>query len=119
MTRNLILALALLLGLAPGVPAQPGGSGVDCFAEWFADARFVSRSMGDGQFLYQVELVNHRPQAVRYTYRFTLPVGDRPAEGLNGYLTAGGSIEHALGSGQRNLSAQALRSATTMRCFPL
>lgn len=116
MTRTLILASALVLGLAPGARAQ---SGVDCFAEWFADARFVSRSMGDGQYLYQVELTNRRPQSVRYTYRFTLAVGDRPAEGLNGYLTPGGSIEHALGSGGRNLSADALRAATVMRCFPL
>ena len=105
-----------MLGLGPGARAQ---SGVDCFAEWFADARFVSRSMGDGQYLYQVELTNRRPQSVRYTYRFTLAVGDRPAEGLNGYLTPGGSIEHALGSGERNLSAHALRAATVMRCFPL
>ncbi len=119
MTRSLILASALLLGLAPGLRAQPGGEGVDCFAEWFADARFVSRSMGGGQYLYQVELTNRRSQSVRYTYRFTLAVGDRPAEGLNGYLTPGGSIEHALGSGERNLSAQALRAATVMRCFPL
>lgn len=120
MTRSIILATALLLGLSPDARAQLGGPESDCFAQWFADARFSSRPMGDGRYLYQVELANRsRSESVRYSYSFSLPGSTRPAEALNGYLTPGATIEHALGTGGSNLSAEALRAGTTMRCFAM
>ncbi|UPY37933.1 hypothetical protein [Sediminicoccus sp. KRV36] len=131
MTRIQLLAaaLALPLGLASAAGAQspgqspgrdPAGQGSDCFAQIFADARFTSKPLGDGRFLYEVAIANRSPTAsVRYNYSFNLAGSTRPAEALHGYLTPGDSIEHALGTGDRNLSAQALRAATTMRCFPL
>lgn len=124
MTRRFILITAMLLGLAPDAGAQSGahraGHGSDCFATWFADARFSSRPMGDGQFLYQVELANPSPSAsLRYDYSFSLPGSTRPAEALNGYLTPRATTEHALGTGNRNLSPEALRAGTTMRCFSM
>lgn len=116
MIRRLLLATVLGLGLSPTARAN---TGEDCFTHWFADARFSSRPLGDGRYLYEVDLTNHsRTGAVRYTYSFALPSEGRAAEALNGYLTRGASTEHALGSGDRNLSPQALRAATTMRCFP-
>ena len=117
MIRCLLLATALFLGLSPMARAD---GGEDCFARWFADARFTSRPLGDGRYLYQVTLNNHGGAgAGRYTYSFALPSEGRAAEALHGYLTPGASIDHALGSGNRNLNAQALRAATTMRCFPV
>lgn len=118
MTRRLILMAALLLSLTPAGHAQSGGQGSDCFAQWFTDARFISRPMGDGRYLYQVEIANRsREASVRYSYSFALPGSTRPADALNGYLSPGASMEHALGTGNSNLGAEALRAATTMRCF--
>ncbi len=120
MTHRLILMAALLLSLTPAGHAQPGGPESDCFDQWFADARFISRPMGDGRYLYQVEIANRsREASVRYNYSFSLPGSARPAEALNGYLTPGAATEHALGTGASNLGAEALRAATRMRCFPM
>jgi hypothetical protein len=115
MTRRLILATALWL--TPALAwAQPGGPGRDCSGE----ARFDSRPLGDGRYLYQFSIANpDRTRGLRYQYSFALPGGAGQAEALNGYLPPGGSIEHSLGTGGRNLGADALRAATTLRCFPL
>lgn len=120
MMRRFLLIGALLLALP--VVAQTGASqgSNDCATEWFPDARFISRAMGDGRFLYQVELTNRsRNHGVRYTYSFAQPGTANPAEGLHGYLPPGASIEHALGTGGSNLGAEALRDATSLRCFRL
>ena len=120
MTRSRIFFVAILLGLSPVAQGQIGGAESDCLAQWFADARFGSRPLGDGRYLYQVEISNRSPTAsVRYNYSFALPGSTRPAEALNGYLTPGASTEHALGAGDRDISAEALRAATIMRCFPM
>jgi hypothetical protein len=113
MSRMMILALALAPALAW---AQPGGPGRDCGPE----ARFDSRPLGDGRYLYQFSMTNPNPAAgLRYQYSFSLSGGAGHAEALNGYLPPGGSIEHSLGTGGRNLGTEALRAATTLRCFPL
>jgi hypothetical protein len=121
MTRSLILSVTLplaftaALGSAPG-QAQMGHPGQDCAGE----ARFASRPLGDGRYLYQFTMANpSRNTGLRYNYSFTLPGGAGHAEALNGYLPPGGSTEHTLGSGGRDLGAEALRAATTLRCFPL
>lgn len=118
MLHRLVL-LALLLGPVPGALAQPGGAGVDCHAVFFPDAVWRSLALGDGRYLYQMELVNRGHAAIRYSYSFTLPGSTRPAEALNGYLTPGARVEHALGTGDRNLNAAALRADTRLRCFPV
>jgi hypothetical protein len=112
------LALAALLAAAPaGAHAQAlGQPRQDCGPE----ARFESRPLGDGRYLYQFTLANpSRTAALRYSYSFTLPGGTRPAEALNGYLPPGASTEHALGTGATALGAEALRGATTLRCDPM
>lgn len=118
MRRRLFL-LVLLLGQVPGAQAQPDGAGVDCHAAFFPDAVWRSLALGDGRYLYQMELANRGHAAVRYSYSFILPGSTRPAEALNGYLTPGARVEHALGTGDRNLSPAALRAETRLRCFPL
>lgn len=117
MIRTCFLALPLLLGLTPAALAQPPGTERDCAALGLAAPRFASIPLGDGSFIYRLDLANPGREWVRYSYGFTLPGGARPAEALNGYLPPGGRIEHALGTSDRNLDARALQAATTLRCF--
>ncbi|MEI6161754.1 MAG: hypothetical protein WCP77_18110 [Roseococcus sp.] len=119
MIRCCILALALLSGLPHQARAQIGGAERDCQAHGLTETRFTSRPLGDGRYLYQVDLANRGHTAIRYSYSFSMPGSTRPAEALNGYLTPGASIEHALGTGDRNLSAEAMRAETTLRCFSM
>ncbi|MBX9751321.1 MAG: hypothetical protein K5Q68_17160 [Roseococcus sp.] len=118
MIRCLVL-LVLLLGVAPPAHAQASGGGVDCHAHFFPDPTYRSRPLGDGRYLYEVELVNRGQTAIRYTYSFALPGSTFPAEALHGYLLPRTSTEHALGTGDRNLGAAAIQAATTLRCFSL
>lgn len=109
--------LALILGLAPAAQAQLPGTERDCAALGLAPPRFASVAIGDGSFIYRVDLANRGGAEIRYSYSFTLPGSSRPAEALNGYLPPGSGIEHALGTSDRNLDAATLQSSTTLRCF--
>lgn len=117
MIRSSLLALAVLLGLAPAVQAQLPGTERDCAALGLAAPRFASVAIGDGSFIYRMDLANQGRAEIRYSYGFNLPGGSRSAEALNGYLPPGSRIEHALGTSDRNLDAASLRAATTLRCF--
>ncbi len=114
----LALALALPLALVPaGAQAQMGGPGVDC--RGLAETHFTSRQMEGGRYLYQMTIANRSTGSLRYSYSFAAPGSRGTAEALNGYLTPGDSIEHALGSGTVNLTAESLRTGIRLRCFPL
>ncbi|MBS7788986.1 hypothetical protein KTR66_03210 [Roseococcus sp. SDR] len=115
MRRLLLLALPMLL--PAGALAQLPGVERDCAALGLAPPRFASVALGDGSYIYRMDLADHGRTGIRYSYSFTLPGSSRPAEALNGYLPPGGRIEHALGTSDRNLDARALQAATTLRCF--
>jgi hypothetical protein len=117
MIRIRLLALSLLLGLAPTVQAQLPGVERECSALGLAPPRFASVPLGDGSFIYRLDLANRSRTEIRYSYSFTLPGSGSPAAALNGYLPPGGRIEHALGTSDRNLDAGTLQAATTLRCF--
>jgi hypothetical protein len=117
MIRIFLLALPLLLTTAPAAQAQLPGIERDCASLGLAPPRFASLALGDGTYIYRMELADRGRTGLRYSYSFTLPGSTRPAEALNGYLPPGGQIEHALGTSDRNLDARALQNATTLRCF--